>query len=248
MEDNPTNRSILEAQLRGFGMDVATADNGSTALELLRAAARAGTPFDAAIVDMKMPIMDGLTMATELRRDPQLVDVRMVMLTSLGSGNEARLAYDSGIEAYLTKPVRQAELVDALGRVLLREAPSAPVPLLSAPGRRAHVLVVEDNVVNQEVARAMLTELGCSLRVASDGREALAALRDDVFDLVFMDCQMPEMDGFEAVRSFSRCGGEWLCDCAECADRRADRQRACRRRGALPAGRVQRLSREAGAA
>ena len=110
----------------------------------------------------------------------------MVMLTSLGSGNEARLAYDSGIEAYLTKPVRQAELVDALARVLLREAPSAPVPLISAPGRRAHVLVVEDNVVNQEVARAMLTELGCSLRVASDGREALAALRDDVFDLVFM--------------------------------------------------------------
>ena len=124
VEDNPTNRSILEAQLRGFGMDVATADNGATALELLRAAARAGTPFDAAIVDMKMPIMDGLTMATELRRDPLLVDVRMVMLTSLGSGNEARLAYDSGIEAYLTKPVRQAELVDALGRVLLREAPS----------------------------------------------------------------------------------------------------------------------------
>ena len=202
VEDNPTNRSILEAQLRGFGMDVATADNGSTALELLRAAARASTPFDAAIVDMKMPIMDGLTMATELRRDPQLVDVRMVMLTSLGSGNEARLAYDSGIEAYLTKPVRQAELVDALGRVLLREVPSAPAPLISAPGRRAHVLVVEDNVVNQEVVRAMLTELGCSLRVAADGREALAALRDDVFDLVFMDCQMPEMDGFEAVRRF----------------------------------------------
>jgi PAS domain S-box-containing protein len=202
VEDNPTNRSILEAQLRGFGMDVATADNGATALELLRAAARAGTSFDAAIVDMKMPIMDGLTMATELRRDPLLVDVRMVMLTSLGSGNEARLAYDSGIEAYLTKPVRQAELVDALGRVLLREAPSAPAPLISAPGRRGHVLVVEDNVVNQEVARAMLTELGCSLRVAADGREALAALRDDVFDLVFMDCQMPEMDGFEAVRRF----------------------------------------------
>ncbi len=89
----------------------------------MRAAARAGTPFDAAVVDMKMPIMDGLTMATELRRDPQLADVRMVMLTSLGSGNEARLAYDSGIEAYLTKPVRQAELIDALGRVLQHAEP-----------------------------------------------------------------------------------------------------------------------------
>jgi CheY-like chemotaxis protein len=202
VEDNPTNRSILEAQLRGFGMDVATADNGSTALELLRAAARASTPFDAAVIDMKMPIMDGLTMATELRRDPQLAEVRMVMLTSLGNGNEARLAYDSGIEAYLTKPVRQADLVEALARVLLSEQPSAPAVLTVAPGRRARVLIVEDNAVNQEVARAMLVELGCSIRVAGDGREALAALRDDTFDLVFMDCQMPEMDGFEAVRRF----------------------------------------------
>jgi PAS domain S-box-containing protein len=202
VEDNPTNRNILESQLRGFGMDVATADNGATALELMRAAARAGSPFDAAVIDMKMPIMDGLTMATELRRDPQLAEVRMVMLTSLGSGNEARLAYDSGIEAYLTKPVRQAELIDALGRVLQHEEPAVPAVLTVAPGQRARVLIVEDNAVNQEVARAMLTELGCAIRLASDGREALAALRDEEFDLVFMDCQMPEMDGFEAVRRF----------------------------------------------
>jgi PAS domain S-box-containing protein len=204
VEDNPTNRSILEGQLRGFGMDVATADNGATALELLRAAARAGTPFDAAVVDMKMPIMDGLTLATELRRDPRLADVRMVMLTSLGSGNEAKLAYDSGIEAYLTKPVRQAELIESLGRVLQREAPAPQPALIAVPGRRARVLVVEDNAVNQEVACAMLKELGCTLAVAGNGREALAALREQTFDLVFMDCQMPEMDGFEAVERFRR--------------------------------------------
>jgi len=124
------------------------------------------------------------------------------MLTSLGNGNEARQAHDSGIEAYLTKPVRQSELIDALGRVLHTETPPAPLLLTAAPGRRARVLVVEDNPVNQEVARAMLGELGCTIRVASDGREALAALRDEAFDLVFMDCQMPEMDGFEAVRRF----------------------------------------------
>ncbi len=200
VEDNPTNRSILETQLCSFGMEVATADNGATALELLRAAARAGTPFDAAVVDMKMPIMDGLTMASELRRDPQLAEVRMVMLTSLGNGNEARLAHESGIEAYLTKPVRQGELIDALGRVLQAEQPAIPESLTVQPGRRARVLVVEDNAVNQEVARAMLVELGCTVQLASNGREALAALRDGAFDLVFMDCQMPEMDGFEAVR------------------------------------------------
>jgi PAS domain S-box-containing protein len=204
VEDNPTNRSILEGQLRGFGMDVATADNGVTALELLRAAARAGTPFDAAVVDMKMPIMDGLTLATELRRDPRLADVRMVMLTSLGSGNEAKLAYDSGVEAYLTKPVRQAELIEALGRVLQREAPAAQPAVIAVPGRRARVLVVEDNAVNQEVACAMLKELGCTLAVAGNGREALDALREHAFDIVFMDCQMPEMDGFEAVQRFRR--------------------------------------------
>ena len=202
VEDNPTNRSILEAQLRSFGVDVATADNGSTALELMRAAARAGTPFEAAVIDMKMPIMDGLTLATEMRRDPDLVDVRMVMLTSLGNGNEARQAHEIGIESYLTKPVRQSELLGALGQVLQAEATPAPALLTVAPGRRARVLVVEDNLVNQEVARAMLGELGCTIRVASDGREALAALRDEAFDLVFMDCQMPEMDGFEAVRRF----------------------------------------------
>ncbi len=183
-------------------MDVATADNGSTALELMRAAAHAGTPFEAAVVDMKMPIMDGLTLATEMRRDPDLVDVRMVMLTSLGNGNEARQAHEIGIESYLTKPVRQAELLGALGQVLTREVTPTPALLTVAPGRRARVLVVEDNLVNQEVARAMLGELGCTIRVASDGREALAALRDEKFDLVFMDCQMPEMDGFEAVRRF----------------------------------------------
>ena len=200
VEDNPTNRNILETQLASFGMEVATADNGATALELLRAAARAKTPFDAAVVDMKMPIMDGLTMASELRRDPLLAEVRMVMLTSLGSGNEARLAHDSGIETYLTKPVRQGDLIDALGRALQSGEAAAPERPPVVPGRRARVLVVEDNAVNQEVARAMLTELGCSVRLAANGCEALAALRDDVFDLVFMDCQMPEMDGFEAVR------------------------------------------------
>jgi two-component system sensor histidine kinase/response regulator len=208
VEDNPTNRSVLELQLETVGMEVATADNGVTALELMRAAAGAGTGFEVAVIDMKMPIMDGLTLATELRRDPALAGVRMVMLTSLASGNEAQAAYESGIDVYLTKPVRQHELFDALGRVLARGEASLKAALTVPPGTRATVLVAEDNLVNQEVVRAMLRDLGCELRLTDNGREALNAMRTQVFDLVFMDCQMPEMDGFEAVRRFRAAGPE----------------------------------------
>ena len=202
VEDNPTNRNILEMQLKAVQMDVATADHGSTALELLRAAARAGTPFDVAVIDMKMPIMDGLTMAATLRSDPQLAAVKMVMLTSLASGNEAQLAYENGVDYYLAKPVRQHELLDALARVLSRSEPAVARAIAATVRYRARVLVAEDNLVNQEVARAMLRDLGCEIRLADNGREALNALRSQAFDIVFMDCQMPEIDGFEAVRRF----------------------------------------------
>jgi CheY-like chemotaxis protein/HPt (histidine-containing phosphotransfer) domain-containing protein len=154
------------------------------------------------VIDMKMPIMDGLTLAGELRRDPALAATRMVMLTSLASGNEAQLAYESGVDIYLTKPVRQSELLDALARVLSREEPAVARAVTVVPGKRARVLVVEDNLVNQEVARVMLRDLGCDIRLADNGREALNAMRTQVFDLVLMDCQMPEMDGFEALRRF----------------------------------------------
>ncbi|MEP6608624.1 MAG: response regulator [Burkholderiaceae bacterium] len=202
VEDNPTNRSILEMQLKAVEMDVATADHGATALELLRAAARAGTPFDLAVIDMKMPIMDGLTMAAALRSDPQLASVKMVMLTSLASGNEAQLAFENGVDQYLTKPVRQHDLLEALAKALSRIEPGAARVAFVAPKYRARVLVVEDNLVNQEVARVMLCDLGCEIRLADNGREALNALRSQAFDIVLMDCQMPEMDGFEAVRRF----------------------------------------------
>ena len=202
VEDNPTNRSILEMQLKAVEMDVATADHGATALELMRAAARANTPFDVAVIDMKMPIMDGLTMAATLRSDPLLASVKMVMLTSLASGNEAQLAYENGVDQYLTKPVRQHELLEALTKSLARDTPAVARTAASIKGHRAKVLVAEDNMVNQEVARAMLRDLGCEIRLADNGREALNALRSQAFDIVFMDCQMPEIDGFEAVRRF----------------------------------------------
>jgi PAS domain S-box-containing protein len=199
VEDNPTNRQILEAQLRQVLIDVATAENGAQALDLLRAAAKAGTPFDAALIDLKMPLMDGLTLAASIRRDPLLATLRMALLTSLGGSQEAADAHACGIEVYLPKPIRSVELMNTLATLLGR---AAPVPVPRPVGREMHVLLVEDNAINQEVARAMLIDLNCEVRVTGNGHQALVALAQERFDLVLMDCQMPEMDGFEALRRF----------------------------------------------
>jgi CheY-like chemotaxis protein len=200
VEDNPTNRQILEAQLRQVLIDVATAENGAQALDLMRAAARAGTPFDAALIDVKMPIMDGLTLAASIRRDPLLAGLRMALLTSLGGVQEAADAQASGVEVYLSKPIRSQELMHSLAMLLGGAVPAAAPPAPVARGTR--VLLVEDNPINQEVAQVMLIDLGCDVRVTGNGQQALVALAQEEFDLVLMDCHMPEMDGFEAVRRF----------------------------------------------
>ena len=200
VEDNPTNREILEAQLRQVLIDVATAENGEQALELMRAAANSGAPFDAALIDMKMPIMDGLTLAAAVRRDPALSSLRMALLTSLGGTQEVADAQASGVDIYLSKPIRGLDLMNTLATLLGQARPVAAAPAVAARGAR--VLLVEDNTINQEVARVMLAELGCEVRVTGNGHQALVALAQERFDLVLMDCQMPEMDGFEAVRRF----------------------------------------------
>ncbi len=199
VEDNPTNRSILEAQLRRLGVDVASAEQGAQALELMRAAARGGELFDAAVIDVKMPIMDGVTLAGALRKDPALHGIGIVMLTSLDDPSEARRAHEYGVDFFLAKPVRQQELVTALSNVIATQGSASVAPRLR-PALGVRVLLAEDNAVNQEVARLMLEDLGASVHVAANGRLALQALAEQRFDLVLMDCQMPEMDGFEALR------------------------------------------------
>jgi len=200
VEDNPTNRQILEAQLRQVMIEVATAENGVQALDLMRAAARTGTPFDAALIDMKMPVMDGLTLAASVRRDPLLANLRLALLTSLGGGQESAEAQACRVDVYLAKPIRRLELMNTLATLFGEARPADGSQPVSRRGAR--VLLVEDNAINQEVARVMLTELDCEVRVASNGHQALIALAQEQFDLVLMDCQMPEMDGFEAVRRF----------------------------------------------
>jgi signal transduction histidine kinase/CheY-like chemotaxis protein len=209
VEDNPTNAAVVEAHLRAWGMRVWLAANGSEAFELLRAAQRRGQRFDLALIDMKMPVMDGIEFAERLRLEAQLAPRRLVMLTSVGTDEDARRARLAGVDLYVAKPVRRQELLRAIVHVAdPGAAGAAPPPLLGA-----RVLVAEDNLVNQEVIKAMLETLGCSVMLASNGSEALSALVNTEFDMVLMDCQMPEVDGFEAVarlRSGSHDGAEFM--------------------------------------
>ncbi len=214
VDDHATNRRVLEESLRGQGVWYASAENGYQALECLRHAAGAQAPFDLAILDMQMPGMDGLELARRIKSEPAISATRLILLTSVGRRGDAKAAQNAGIVAYLTKPIRQSRLYECLSLVL-GSVPNA-VALTSQTGAeiitrhslseaqtqsRPLILVVEDNPVNQKVAANMIEKLGYRVNVAANGREAVDSLARIPYALVFMDCQMPEMDGFEATRA-----------------------------------------------
>jgi CheY-like chemotaxis protein len=185
-------------------------DGGPAALEVLRAAAARSEPFDLAILDKQMPVMDGIELAEAIRHEPPIAGTRLVMLTSAGIRGEADEARRAGLAGYLTKPVRQSQLYACLTAVMGRPG-GAPLPLVTrhslrdAGARaRAHVLVAEDNAVNQKVAVKMLEKLGYRADVAGNGVEAVEALERIRYAAVLMDCQMPEMDGYDAAREIRR--------------------------------------------
>ncbi len=209
VDDNPTNCLILGQQLTVWGMRPDLAQDPREALKLLRMAAGLDEHYAVAIVDMQMPDMDGLGLAEAIQADPAIAGLPVILLSSAGAVAAARRT-EAGIEASLMKPVRQSELHDALVRAV---APTTPEPSTvdpdgsarSTPGeRRGRVLVVEDNEINQMVAVGTLTKLGYVTDVAANGREALEALSGQEYAAVLMDCQMPEMDGFEATREIRR--------------------------------------------
>ncbi len=222
VDDNATNREILHHQLTAWYMvDGEAADTGAKAIQLLYKAQAHGHPYDLAILDMHMPGMDGIELAKLIKQDAALATVRLIMLTSIGQYGDIEAAREAGIEAYLTKPARQSELYDAIISVMGAKKADIPMPLaasVTAPPHSAvqflregapepkqlNVLLAEDNIVNQEVAINMLESLGCKVSVANNGREAIQALAQSPYDLVFMDCQMPEMDGFEATVTIRR--------------------------------------------
>jgi PAS domain S-box-containing protein len=211
VDDNATNRSILTENLKTWGMNPVSASSGPEALAVLRAAAKNGESFDVAILDFHMPDMDGLQLARAIRDDASIKDTRLLLLTSSGKRGDAREARQVGIEAYLTKPVRTSSLYDCLAMVtgMEPEANSSTVVTQHTVAEmrartRAHILVVEDNPINQKVAGRMLEKLGHRIDVVSNGLEAVDAVGRIPYAAVLMDCQMPEMDGFEASMRIRR--------------------------------------------
>ncbi len=211
VDDNATNRRLLEHQLGSFHMITDTASGGTEALEMLEAAWQKGLPYDLIILDHQMPEMDGVTLARKIRTNPHGGDVRMLMLTSLGLRLDDVKLKELGLCAYLVKPVKQSKLEECLERVCSQapespagQAPTAAQALESAPasGRRIgmRILVAEDNPVNQKVILRQLKKLGHGADAVANGIEVLQALKNIPYDVVLMDCQMPEMDGYEASR------------------------------------------------
>jgi signal transduction histidine kinase/CheY-like chemotaxis protein len=202
VEDNPTNRLILERYVSACGIAADSVDCGERALEALRDAAARHTPYDVALVDMKMPGMNGVELAQAVRGDSTLASTRLIMLASLCS-SEIGSVRDAGFAAWINKPVRRSELFQCIAGVMgTRAAQAMPrAPEIQVAPIAARVLLVEDNRVNQEVCKAILRKLGCEVDVAGDGRAGVDAAFGARYDLVLMDCQMPEMDGFDASRA-----------------------------------------------
>ncbi len=204
VEDNATNRTILLHQITALGAVCELAEDGMAGLAELRAGLARGCPYHLALIDMKMPRMNGIELISAVRAEAGLRDTRLAMLTSMSGAGEAAATRAAGADAYLTKPVRREELANALAR--LTSVTSAGTSVAGAYAdaafdcRGARVLLAEDNPVNQEIARAMLESAGCQVTVAVNGRAAVEQWAAQRFELVLMDCQMPELDGFEATR------------------------------------------------
>jgi signal transduction histidine kinase/CheY-like chemotaxis protein len=202
VEDNPTNRIVIDAMLGAWGMQVTLAEDGREALDLLLGRTPTDPPFDVALVDMQMPRLDGIALARALREAGIQPDMKLVLLSSVSSPDDVRSAHAAGFDRFVAKPIRKAELRQALLGVTSARAEGNG----SAAHLNRHVLVVEDNRVNQEVIGQMLRRLGCEVQVAGSATEGLRALCERSFDLVLMDIQMPGMDGVEALQWFRRGG------------------------------------------
>jgi CheY-like chemotaxis protein/HPt (histidine-containing phosphotransfer) domain-containing protein len=209
VESSAINRAILHQQMSNWQMTIHVAETPKQAIDMLAQAAARSVPYDVAVIDLGLPGVDALELARAIRARPDIARLRLVMLTRRHA--DSRSARDAGFDACLVKPVRQTVLYECLVNVMAgrpQEAVAAPPvspPVTRAqPGIRGDILVVEDNLINQQVALGILQIQGYSVSVANNGREALDAYAQGAFDLILMDCHMPEMDGFEATMEIRR--------------------------------------------
>ncbi|TAM80281.1 MAG: response regulator [Acidobacteria bacterium] len=208
VDDNATNRRLLEELLSHWGMKPAVADGGWTGLETMRQAKAAGTPFPLVLIDSSMPVMDGFTLAEQIKEDPTLSAATIMMLTSGGQRGDAARCRKLGIAAYLHKPVKESNLLQAImlarspGRRHARDAELITRHTLRQEQRKLRILLVEDDMINRRLAERLLKKAGHYVNSVPNGRKAVEALQLsglDSVDVVLMDVQMPEMDGVEAT-------------------------------------------------
>jgi PAS domain S-box-containing protein len=209
VDDNATNRHILEEWLRGYAMEPTVADNAATAMNVLLRGVAQGRPYPLVLLDGRMPDIDGLALAAEIRQQAELSATRIILLTSGDRPGDLARARQLGISAILLKPLQQRELMETILRVMGHEGdpqellaspavvrPPVPAGLVGVPLR---ILAAEDNVFNRDLLEHMLSRLGLSAAMAVNGREALALLEREPFDLLLLDIHMPELDGFQVV-------------------------------------------------
>lgn len=205
VDDNATNCRILEELLDAWGMIPTIVHSGAAALDSMRKAQQAGEPYSLVLLDNMMPEMDGFTLVEEIRQHPELVGATLMMLSSADRHENAARCHSLGMEAYLTKPIRRTELLNTI----LTAVHAAPITATESHSSRhsvekcrrsLRILLAEDNLVNQKLAVRLLEKRGHSVTVVNNGQEALDAIHLEQFDVVLMDVQMPEMDGFEATR------------------------------------------------
>jgi len=222
VDDNKINCRLLHEQLSSWGMRSSAYPTGGEAMRALRETQAARDPYQIAILDYYLPDMDGESLGRMIKDDPALRETLLVMLTSVGQRGDAKRVSEVGFSAYLVKPVSPSQVLDTLSTVWgtwkegistmlitrhtlaeLQTTKAVPVPKQEKL-IRARMLVVEDNIVNQRMAVRMLEKLDCRVDVAANGLEAVEMVERLKYDLVFMDCQMPEMDGYEATAEIRR--------------------------------------------
>ena len=204
VDDNATNRQLLDQLLTHWQVKHKLADSGEAALEAMKVAVEMGQPYSIAILDMQMPGMDGMELASRIKKDHHLANTHLVLLTSQGQRGDAKKVESAGFTGYLGKPVEQSRLYNLLSQLVsTREQDSSIITRYTSRESaqfNALILVVDDNEINRIVAEGILLKFGLSIDLACNGEEALQAMKHISYDLVFMDCQMPVMDGYEASR------------------------------------------------